>query len=170
MDGAVHGGAVVHRGVLRPHRLHRQLYAGQSGDRQRLWLGVRPQPAAGPHLHRRLPHHRVPGGLFPLPAARQQAAHHADAGDAAHVDELSAPYLRMDGSAEHQRPCECRFGRLRPRTLQHAEYLRRCGAGHGVQLCAVYDPAPLHQHDQNRPEHRGGGAGPPRLCSGCSSP
>ena len=53
-----------------------------------------------PHLHRRLPHHRVPGGLFPLPAARQQAAHHADAGDAAHVDELPAPYLRMDGSAE----------------------------------------------------------------------
>ena len=55
-----------------------------------------------------------PGGLFPLPAARQQAAHHADAGDAAHVDELPAPHLRMDGSAEPQRPCERRSGRLRP--------------------------------------------------------
>ena len=32
-----------------------------------------------------------------------------------------------------------------------------------VQLCAVYDPAPLHQHDQNRPEHRGGSAGPGRF-------
>ena len=161
MDGAVHSGALVHRGVLCPDRCQRQLYAGQSGGHQRLRFGVCPEPAAGPYCHGRLPHPRVPGGVLPLPAARQQAAHHADAGDAAHVDELPAAHLCMDGPAERQRPRECGAGRVRPRTLHHAEHLRRCGAGHGVQLCAVYDPAPLHQHDQNPP---------PRPCCGCSSP
>ena len=52
---------------------------------------------------------------------KRQVVHHA------HVDELPAPYLRMDGSAEHQRPCECRSGRLRPRTLQPVSYTHLSG-------------------------------------------
>ncbi len=49
-----------------------------------------------------LARHRLPGGVFPVPVAGEQAAHHAYAGHAAHVDELFAAYLRMDGSAQRQ--------------------------------------------------------------------
>ena len=40
-----------------------------------------------------------PVGYFLSRLRVEQAAHHADAGDAAHVDELSAAHLRMDGPA-----------------------------------------------------------------------
>ena len=41
----------------------------------------------------------VPGRVFSLPPARQQAAYHAHAYYAAHVDELPAAHLRMDDPA-----------------------------------------------------------------------
>lgn len=163
MDDAFHGGAPHHRGVLCPDGQRRQFYPEQPALHQRLWLGVRAQPAAGPHRHGHLPDHRVPRRLFSLPPAGEQAAHHADAGHAAHVDELSAPHLCVDGSAQRQRPGQRGAGCLRPWPIHHAEYLRCGGTGHGVQLRALYDPAALHQHDQDRPEHRGGGAGPGRF-------
>ena len=139
---------------------------------------VRCLPAAccwPPHCHGHLSGHCVPGGLFSFPPAGEQAAHHAHAGDAAHVDELPAAHLRMDGPAQHQRPGERRSGRVRPWPLQYAQHLRRGGAGHGVQLCALYDPAAVHQHDQDRPEPGGSCAGSGRFhhqdpFSGCSSP
>ncbi len=66
------------------------------------------------HCHGHLPGHGVPGGLFSLPPAGEQAAHHADAGHAAHVDELSAAHLRMDGPAQRQRPGQQAVGPVRP--------------------------------------------------------
>ena len=51
------------------------------------------------------------------------------------------------GLLERQRPREpLLLGAVRPRDPgYHAEHLRRGGAGHGVQLSALYDPAALHQ-------------------------
>ena len=64
--------------------------------------------------HGHLPYHRLSGGIFSVPPAGEQAAHHAYAGHAAHVDELFAAYLRMDGSAQRQWPGEHPAGLYRP--------------------------------------------------------
>ena len=117
-----------------------------------------------------------PVGYFLSRLRRQQAAHHADAGHAAHVDELPAAHLRLDGPAgESTAPSTRVLGLFGLGPYHHAEHLRRGGAGHGVQLCALYDPAAVYQHDQDRPEPGGGRAGSGRFhhqdpCRGCSSP
>ena len=103
-----------------------------------------------------------PVGYFFVPAAGEQAADHADAGDAAHVDEFSATHLCLDGPAEHQRPHQYPAGTGGSGPVQYAQHGRGGGAGHGVQLCALYDPASIHQHDQDRPEHHRGRPGPGR--------
>ena len=127
---------------------------------------------SGCRVHGHLPGHGVSRWLFSLPPACQQAAYHAHAGHAAHVDELSAAHLCVDDSAGEERPHQQVFWPVRPRTLQHDQHLRRSGAGHGVQLPAVHDPAHLHGHDEDRQLassrlHRTWAATSGRSCSAC---
>ena len=107
VDGGLYHCAPDHCGLLCPHGQCGQFYAGQPDDHRPLQHGVCPQPDSGGGGHGHLPGAGVPGGILPLPPAHVQAAHHADAGDAAHVDELPSAYLRLDepsGEKRHHQP------------------------------------------------------------------
>ncbi len=54
---------------------------------------------AGSHCHGALPGDRLSVSLRSVAENREPAAHHADAGDAAHLDELFASHLRLDDLA-----------------------------------------------------------------------
>ena len=135
-----------HGGDLRLLRRGRRLYAGQLRQNGHLYRGVHPLLQAGPHCHRHLRAHRLPRVLYdeqggpPVPAAGH-GAHHA-----AHVDELPAADLFLDGHSGEQRPFEPAVPEDRAdRPLQQIDASARIiellpddqhpggrGAGHGV--------------------------------------
>ena len=94
-----------------------------------------------------------------FPACGSQAEDHAHAGDAAHVDELFAAHLCLDEPLGKQRHHQPLFGRVRHRAVPDDQHQRRGGAGHGVQLFALYDPAALHRDGEDRRQRGGGRAG-----------
>ena len=78
--------------------------------------------------HRGVPGDRVPVRLFPHAAAASRAAHHADAGDPAVLDQLSAARLCVDDD-----PGRARADQSRPAWAGHP---RRAGAVPALQqLC-----------------------------------
>ena len=88
-----------------PHRQRRPFHSGQPGLGQRVRFGLCPQLAAGSHRHRGLSGHRLPGGVFPVPAAvvNKQRIMQMLVMLPMWMNFLLRTYAWM-GPAEHQRP------------------------------------------------------------------
>ena len=95
--------------------------------------------------------HRLSCRLFHRPAAAWGAAVSVPAGHAAHVYELPPADPGLGGPAAGYRHHQSVPGAVRHRPPAPHPHHGRSDSGHGVQLPALHDPAPLHRHHEDRP-------------------
>lgn len=73
-----------------------------------------------------------------------------------HLDQYDGAHLRLGGYPPGRRPHQQPAGAVRHRAVQDDVHHLRCGAGYGLQLYPVHDPADPHLPHQDGQELSGG--------------